>query len=153
MKYDQGDVFPFEWTPRMTSEKLEWCEDCKSSHTKSFGDQFHMRILAPSPAAQMLPWIELDERGFPKRTGGPGGMFTPTLTGWSGGDGFSGDGQDKLNVDDIVTLSDVYEPRPWWKFWLWGTPRKPQQFKVVRINTLHHDEVELDPYRHLNGDQ
>jgi hypothetical protein len=26
-------------------EKLEWCPECRSQHTKSFGDAFHGRIL------------------------------------------------------------------------------------------------------------
>jgi chaperonin GroES len=28
------------------TEKLEWCEDCCSNHTQSFGEMFHDRVLA-----------------------------------------------------------------------------------------------------------
>ena len=28
-------------------EAVEWCEDCKSNHTKSFGDTYHGRLIKP----------------------------------------------------------------------------------------------------------
>lgn len=95
---------------------LEWCEQCKSKHTKEFGDAFHGLMIAQpvydTTALQHRDWLQLEGMYFDDMAPLPAGTTTVRVSQYEALPAY-------IELTTRI-VPPVVPRRRWWQFWRAG---------------------------------